>query len=184
MKKQLSPCYSFFLLFLMVLANGIQAASEISDYEGWVITVLSGDTVRVLDGSNRMTTVRLQSIDAPQRGQPYGEEARKYLASLLSGKEVKVKPIGIDDFGNTIGTIWVEPPKCRTCKKTLDVNYALLEVGMAWWYQHFAKKQSSENRERYEAAQSKAKSSKLGLWADPEPEAPWDWRARNDDHRY
>ena len=183
MKSQRRRNYpSACMALLVLLSSAVQADLNEGDYEGWAITVLSGDTVRVLDGSNRMTKVRLESIDAPQRGQSYGDESRKYLASLLSGKEVLVKTSGSDDFGNILATIWVEPPDCSSCKKTLEVNYGLVKAGMAWWYLHFAKTQSNKDRKRYESAESEAKTRKLGLWADPDPEAPWDWRVRNDDH--
>jgi endonuclease YncB( thermonuclease family) len=170
------------LLCLSVLATVAQAQPDLKNYEGWVITVLSGDTIRVLDGSNRMTKIRLRSIDAPQRGQAFDDESRKHLASLLSGKEVKVETKGEDGFGSILATIWVEPKNCSTCKKTLDANLAQVQAGMAWWYKAFAKKQSSSDRESYESGESQAKRQKLGLWAESDPEPPWEWRERTGEH--
>ena len=172
---------SFALTFCVMLAMApwpSRAELDVSDYEGWVITVLEGDTVRVLDGSNRMTRVRLKSIDAPERDQPFGEEARKYLASLLSGREIKVKAKQADDYGNILGQVWVTPPDCLDCKKSVDANLALLQAGLAWWSSKFAKQQSGAERKEYEAAQGKAREDRLGLWADPDPVPPWEWRRR------
>ena len=154
------------------------AELDVSNYEGWAVTVLSGDTLRVLDGSNRMTRVRLKSIDAPEKNQPYGAEARKFLASLVSGREVKVEAKNTDDFGNILGQIWVEPPKCFDCKKSVDANLALLKAGLAWWSSKFAKQQSRSERKEYEAAQDDARRKMIGLWADPDPIPPWEWRER------
>ncbi len=166
------------IALLFLVQTPAQAELGVSSYKGWAVTVLEGDTVRVLDGSNRMARVRLKGIDAPERDQPYGEEARKYLASLLSGREVRVEANKSDDFGNILGQIWVEPPECFDCKKSVDANLALLKVGLAWWSSKFAKQQSRSERKAYEAAQEKARQEKIGLWAAPDPVPPWEWRAR------
>ena len=46
----------------------------------------------------------------------------------------------------------------------------MVQMGMAWWYRRYDKTEELENAERY------AKENKIGLWADPNPIAPWDWR--------
>ena len=51
-------------------------------------------------------------------------------------------------------------------------------VGMAWWYRKYAKEQSSEDRGRYEFEEQEAKARRVGLWQDPEPVPPWEWRRR------
>jgi endonuclease YncB( thermonuclease family) len=61
---------SLAFIYLFLASASALAEPGLRDYEGWVITILSGDTIRVLDGSNRMTKVRLRSIDAPQKGRP------------------------------------------------------------------------------------------------------------------
>ena len=48
----------------------------------------------------------------------------------------------------------------------------MVRMGMAWWYRRYDKTEELENAERY------AKENKIGLWADPNPIAPWDWRKR------
>ncbi len=164
------------LLLVVMLTAPSHAELDVSDYKGWVVTVLEGDTIRVLDGSNRMTRVRLKSIDAPERDQPYGDEARKYLASLLSGREIKVKAKKADDYGNILGQVWVSPPECLDCKHSVDANLALLKAGLAWWSSKFARQQSRSEREEYAAAEEKARLEGVGLWADPDPVPPWEWR--------
>jgi endonuclease YncB( thermonuclease family) len=47
---------------------------------------------------------------------------------------------------------------------------------MAWWYRHYAKEQTPEQRGQYEFAELEAKAKKVGLWQEPEPVAPWEWR--------
>ncbi len=81
-----------------------------------------------------------------------------------------------DITGRVVGKVWVQPADCPSCGKTLDVNHAQLLAGMAWWYRYYAKEQSPEDRGRYESAEDEAKARRWGLWADPEPINPYDWR--------
>jgi endonuclease YncB( thermonuclease family) len=57
-----------------------------------------------------------------------------------------------------------------------DVNLALVRDGLAWWYRKYANEQSPVDRNLYEAAEAKAKTERVGLWSDPAPVPPWEWR--------
>ena len=70
----------------------------------------------------------------------------------------------------------MQPVDCPTCGKTLDANHAQILAGMAGWYRYYAKEQSPEDQGRYESAEDEAKARKWGLWADPNPINPYDWR--------
>jgi micrococcal nuclease len=50
------------------------------------------------------------------------------------------------------------------------VNLALVAEGLAW---HFKRYSDDENLAEAEIA---AREERRGLWADPLPVAPWDWR--------
>ena len=52
----------------------------------------------------------------------------------------------------------------------------MVTQGMAWWYRAYAGEQSPEARGQYEFAEAEAKARRVGLWADGEPVAPWEWR--------
>ena len=120
--------------------------------------------------------VRLTGIDAPERGQHFGQASKKYLAALVSVKEVFVESNKNDRYGRVLGKVWVQPADCSSCGKTLDANHAQLLAGMAWWYRYYAKQQSPEDRGRYESAEDEAKVRRRGLWSDPDPMNPYDWR--------
>jgi len=49
--------------------------------------------------------------------------------------------------------------------------------GLAWWYRGYAREQTPEDQQRYELEEREARSRRWGLWADPEPTPPWEWRA-------
>jgi endonuclease YncB( thermonuclease family) len=147
-----------------------------ADITGRVVAVVDGDTIKVLDADNTEYKVRLTGIDAPERGQPYNSASRKHLASLVAGKEVFVESYKQDIYGRDLGKVWVQPSDCPSCGKTLDANYAQVLAGMAWWYRYYSKEQSVEDRGRYESAENEAKARGWGLWADPDPINPYEWR--------
>ena len=161
------------LLFVVALTA---VATAHADITGRVVAVTDGDTIKVLDASNTQHKVRLTGIDAPERGQPFGNKSREHLASMVAGKDVFVETEKNDRYGRVLGKVWVQPSDCPTCGKTLDANHAQLLAGMAWWYRYYAKEQSPEDRGRYETAEDEARARKWGLWTDPNPINPYDWR--------
>lgn len=160
-----------FLIAVMWLSTSAHA-----DISGRVVAVTDGDTIKVLDADNVEHKVRLTGIDAPEPGQPFGNASRKYLASLVAGKEVLVESNKQDRYGRDLGKVWVQPSDCPTCGKTLDANYAQVLAGMAWWYRYYANEQSEEDQGRYESAEDEARARKWGLWVDPNPINPYNWR--------
>jgi endonuclease YncB( thermonuclease family) len=149
----------------MVMAAAMLAAIPATAAEpitGKVVSVTDGDTVRVLDAANVQHKVRLDGIDAPERGQPFGTVARDRLAALVMGKAVTVHSDGRDKWGRTLGRIEIEGQ---------DVNRRMVDDGMAWHYVKFSKDA------RLAAAERAARAAKRGLWADAKPVPPWEWRA-------
>lgn len=138
-----------------------------ADIAGKVVAVTDGDTITVLDAANRQHKVRLTGIDAPERGQPFGTASRDHLSGLIAGKQVVVESGSQDRYGRTLGKVRFEG---------VDVNLEQVRAGMAWWYRYYAKTQPVEDRASYEAAEEAAKSKCLGLWSDPNPITPYDWR--------
>ena len=145
---------------------GVATAAE--PLTGRVVNVHDGDTVRVLDAANVQHKVRLQGIDAPERGQPFGTVARDRLASLVMGKAVTVHDDGRDKYGRTLGRIEIEGQ---------DVNRQMVADGLAWHYVKYSKDA------RLAAAERAARAAKRGLWADAAPVPPWDWRANEKERK-
>lgn len=139
----MQSCVIFFV-------GALIAAHAYADFTGKVVAVTDGDTIKVLDSTNTQYKVRLTGIDAPERGQPFGNKSREFLASMVAGKEVRVEPDKKDRYGRTLGKVWVRPADCPSCGKTLDANLAQVTAGMAWWYRYYAKAQSPEDKGRYE----------------------------------
>jgi len=162
---------------LLLLLPLCVAAETLS---GRVVRVVDGDTVYVLDGAKKQHKIRLAGIDAPERGQAFGTRSKDRMAELVAGQDVRVDWYKTDRWGRLIGTVWVASPDCRTasCAKTLDAGLALIKSGLAWHFKRYAHEQPEEERERYAYAEEEVRASKAGLWRDPNPVSPWEWRRR------
>ena len=57
-----------------------------------------------------------------------------------------------------------------------DVGLVQIERGLAWHYAAYAREQQPEDAQGYAHAEVEARSARKGLWADPGPLPPWEWR--------
>lgn len=137
---------------------------------GRVVGVADGDTVTVLDADKTQHKIRVAGIDAPEKKQPFGQRSKASMSDLVPSKR--------DRYGRLIEKVLVADPSCtaRTCPKTLDAGLAQVTTGMAWWYRHYAREQTTEDAGAYEFAEQEARARHVDLWRDADPTAPWDWR--------
>lgn len=143
------------LFFAASLAAG---AEEIT---GRVVSIQDGDTLTVLV-VKKQVKVRLADIDAPESKQPFGTRSRQSLAALCFNKEARLETSGRDRYGRTISTV-----HCAG----IDANAHQVQQGMAWVFDRYA----SSNSPLY-VLQDEARNARRGLWADPSPVPPWEWR--------
>lgn len=134
---------------------------------GHVVGVSDGDTITLLVAERQRYRIRLIGADAPEKAQPYGQRSKQNLSALAFDQEAKVDCRAIDRWGRADCVVYV---------KGVDVALEQVRVGLAWWYRQYAKNQSRAERQAYEEAESVAKTGGIGLWADPSPIPPWDWR--------
>lgn len=127
-----------------------------------VVGVYDGDTIGCLDENNQEQKIRLAELDAPEMGQDYGQVARSALSDMVFGKTVEFRDEGMDRSGRWIGHLVVNGT---------DVNRQMIATGNAWHYAAYSKDASLA------AAQEQAKAQRLGLWAQPNPIPPWEFRA-------
>lgn len=90
---------------IIVICIYSASSSSAADVFGKVISVADGDAVTVLTLAKKQLKVRLDSIDAPEKGQPYGQNAQKALADKVAGREVLIKSNDKDRYGRTIGVV-------------------------------------------------------------------------------
>ena len=164
-------------LALLLFAIGLPARVAAAVLVGEVVAVTDGDTIRVLDAEKRQHKVRIAAIATPERRQAFSRQARDVLADLVFRRMVEVHWEKRDRYGRIVGKVLAADPVCEAgCARTLDVGLALVRSGHAWWYRRYAGEQTPEDRARYEAAERRAREAKIGLWSDPAPTPPWEWR--------
>jgi endonuclease YncB( thermonuclease family) len=144
-----------------LLALGFVDAVEASEFRGRVVGIRDGDTLTVLN-DGRPQAIRLHGIDAPEKSQAFGMRAKEFAANLAFAKTVIVSVRGLDRYGRTIGDV--------TLPDGRNLNQELVRAGYAWWYRRY----SADSR--LAALEAQARTARRGLWADPDPVPPWDWR--------
>ena len=145
-------------LCLSLLLATPPAAADVS---GKVVSVHDGDTLTVLI-DHRQVRVRLTDIDAPELRQPYGTRSRQSLSSLCFGKLASLEVRGHDRYNRTLAKV--------NCAGT-DANAEQVRRGYAWTFVRYTRPDSP-----LFALQNEARAAHRGLWQDPAPVAPWDWR--------
>lgn len=153
---------------LPLLLIGLSSAVTGATLTGQVKRIVDGDTL-VLTSQGYDHRIRLAGIDAPERSQPWGEAATRELRRQVAGRFVVVEWNKKDRWNRLIGVVLLSGE---------DQNLHMVDRGLAWHYKRYAKEQTPRDRQRYEATEIEAHKAKRGLWSDPEPMAPWDWRKR------
>jgi micrococcal nuclease len=146
----------------IIVALALCLVGQTSAETGRVVGVHDGDSITVLASGNEQLKVRLDGIDAPELKQPFSQSAKEALSSLVFGKAVSFERLKKDRYGRTIAVVFVGQT---------NVNLELVKQGFAWRYDTYSQDPVLLD------AQNSAKASKKGLWADPSPTPPWQWRA-------
>lgn len=127
-----------------------------------VVSVLDGDTIEVLHDTHP-ERIRLHGIDCPEKSQAYGQKAKRATSALVFGKEVTIQTHGKDRYQRTIADVILSDGT--------NVNQQLVRDGFCWWYRKYA-----PNDTELENLETEAREAKRGLWNDPAPIPPWDYR--------
>lgn len=152
-------------LLIVVLAGSATAA----ELTGRVVGVTDGDTITVLVPGNVQEKIRLAGIDAPEKAQPFGSVSKQHLSDQVFDRQVVVDWAKRDRYGRIVGKVMVDGR---------DACIEQVRAGLAWHFKRYENEQTPEDRVSYAAAEEAARAAKSGLWVDPAPVAPWDWRKR------
>jgi endonuclease YncB( thermonuclease family) len=134
---------------------------------GRTIGVTDGDTIKVLTAAKQQVRVRIAFVDAPEKGQPFGQAAKAAMSELVFDKDVELLPHSIDRYGRLVARVIVEGQ---------DAGLELLKQGLCWVYNRYIGQARIDIEAGYRAAEALARSDNLGLWQDPSPVPPWEWR--------
>lgn len=133
-----------------------------SEFYGKVIKVIDGDTYDLLVDTTTMR-IRMDGIDAPERGMPFYKVAKEYLGDLCVGQNIKIITTKKDRYKRFIANSYLENGS--------SLSLLMVKAGMAWHFKKYS------NDVELSDAELEAKSKRIGLWFDENPTPPWEWRA-------
>ena len=152
------------LLIALIITHCFVQAGTLT---GRVVRVTDGDTIVVLGLDNAQRKIRLTGIDAPERGQAYGTKSKEYLSDSVAGKFVVVVYDKRDRYERILGKVLLSGK---------EMNLEQIRAGLAWHYKKYQNEQSPADRELYSMTEIEAREARRGLWHDPEPVPPWEYR--------
>ncbi len=160
------PRLLFLRLLLLLAVSSLPSAAAPAPFDAHVTQVLDGDSLivrRMADGA--AMELRLSGIDAPESAQPWGPEARRALAALTLGRQVRVAVRARDRYRRHVADVWVDGR---------HVNHALVAAGHAWVFDRYGPDPALR------AAKAAARAARRGLWSLPADQQlpPPTWRAR------
>lgn len=129
-----------------------------------VVGIADGDTLTCLTAAKQPIKVRLHAIDAPEKQQAFGQQAKKHLSDLVYNQTVTLNITDTDRYGRTVADIQL--------LGSLNVNQQMVKDGYAWAYRRYG-------GTRYAPEEKAARKAKLGLWRDANPIEPSQWRKMN-----
>ncbi|KAJ4772096.1 Ca-2+ dependent nuclease [Rhynchospora pubera] len=98
----------------------------------------------------------------------YGSEARDALRKLIQGKRLTIQVYEKDRYGRLVADVY--------CDGVL-IQEKLLRKGCAWHYKAYDKRRSFAQWQR------EARNAGRGLWANPNPVAPWVFKREERNNR-
>lgn len=143
-----------------LLAPSLSLLLALPAFAHEVIGITDGDTLTLLV-SQRPLKIRLSNIDAPEKGQAFGDLSKKSLSDLCWGRNATYETKSVDRYGRSVAEI--------TCGG-VKVNRAQVERGMAWVYTKYNDDPSLP------ALEDHARKNRTGLWSGVSPKPPWEFR--------
>ncbi|MDU1890622.1 MAG: thermonuclease family protein [Dysgonomonas sp.] len=149
---------------LLILLFTVLASCETSEegiIKGKVVKVADGDTITIVTEEGEKVKIRLEGIDAPEKGQDFSQKSRQFLNDLCYGKDVRVKDKGKDKYGRTLGVVYIDD---------LNINEEMVRNGLAWYYSYFVEDA------RLDSLEKQAQKERLNIWSMKDPIHPHDFR--------
>jgi len=130
---------------------------------GKVIGIVDGDTYDILLNGKLTVRIRMEGIDAPEKGMPFYKVAKKHLSDLCFGKQVTLKLTGKDHHDRTLAFSYLQDGT--------ELSHEMLKAGLAWHFKEYNRDSDLDELE------TEARNSKLGIWQGENPMSPWENRA-------
>lgn len=128
--------------------------------KGKVVGVTDGDTIVILKKKKEIK-IRLAGVDSPEKKQPFYQRAKAFTSEKVFGKKIKILVEGKDPYQRKTGEVFY---------KGMSLNEELVTAGLAWVDPRFSKSLGLKS------LQNDAQKSHRGLWIEPHPLPPWEFR--------
>jgi micrococcal nuclease len=168
MKKYYGIKKSKMKLAVLICSMAIVLVGFPSVSLGWTGTVkeiAEGDLL-VISVAGKTATIRLYGVATPERGQSFFENARVLVTHLANQKSVEVTPVYTDS--DRVVNALVRLQGVAQC-----LNEQLVSYGMAWVRSDVCHARACSDWKKLEDA---AKANMIGLWAEMNPVAPWEYK--------
>ena len=132
------------------------------------IGIVDGDTIDVLTDTKETVRIRFFGVDAPERGKPFGNNAKQFIADLVFEETLRVVELDRDRNDRVVAELYLENQR---------ITLAIVEAGLAWHAPRYS------DDPKLAKAQHEACSEPRGLWTDHRFVAPWDWRRLSKEER-
>jgi micrococcal nuclease len=109
-----------------------------------------------------------ERVRQPELDQPIGDAARHAMDELVYRKRVTITGEHPDQYGRAVGRIIITGGAVA--------NVQMVRQGMAWDYVRYNQDPSLP------ALEAEARAAHRGLWQDPNPAPPWNWRRAQHQH--
>ena len=132
---------------------------SISIYADYLVSCFDGDTCKIKTKNDLLVNVRLDGIDAPEKAQEFGKEAKKFLVKILIGKKLELKCKGFS-YNRRVCSIFINKLNIQN------------EMVMNGWAMDSPKYSGG----KYKKSQILARQMKLGMWQEGNIYSPYCWR--------
>jgi len=128
------------------------------------VEITDGDTFDIRRSIGRQITVRLFGVDAPESSQSYGTAATRAARRIIGGSSVRVSVEDVGRYGRAVARVEISGG---------DLSEMMVRRGYRWHHEEYAPDATELAR-----LERQARNAERGLWKQPNPIPPWDWRDR------
>lgn len=155
------------LIVVLILLLAFAASLNGEEIRGKVVGIADGDTITVLDAGKVQHKIRLEGIDAPEKGQAFGTKSKEAMSEKVGGEEVVVRWEKKDRYGRILGDVYLGDR---------HINLEMVEDGLAWHYKQYSKAKAlaeAEDAAREGGKGEEEAGASIGVAFEPRGDPPF-----------
>lgn len=121
--------FLFLILFISCNSNGLEESKQLF-CTGKIISILDGDTYDLLIKDNKTLRVRIEGIDAPEKGMSFYRVSKNYLSKLCFEKNVRLEIMGKDIHERTLAFSYLDDGT--------ELSHEMVKQGLAWHFKKYS----------------------------------------------